>query len=545
MSDFIRDLKKSVHTSDLNQAKLLLADISRNSEQEKLEILHILALASDQIALTLLDFILEQPINEPDMSERLIQLVIDRAHLNFEFVLTFYRIADKDKLIQAIPLIRHILTNETRPDILTVSIETIGKHKIDPLVDDVAEFIYYDDPLLKSKAVRALERLGNPAALHRLEQAAATEKCDQDILDAVEFLKKEGEQVISDAGLKTPESVDPEPENYEDLIGQLTSMNLDERFKAFTDLLETGEQSFNALKHCLASGDHDLVLNALRIFSRTLPYKATSRIFPLLEGKGQASGIRFMAFEALGNFPELESAASLVKGISEFDPAVRMAAVRALDKNLTDFVCAEIREKIESGTKAATGLAQTILDAGAVHIMDYLLVSDTFSYMASNYLTKDTPAHVLEAYVTLLEKRKLKSTVKKYQAFIQEQAQRQMPGIAVVSTEKTVLKIYARIISSLGCRPLLFTSPQEAFESVLQNKPQLLITDLFLNDMTGVTFAAEIREMYTQEDLTILISSLQKDLVKAMDKTPEYFELIDGIYGFPIQPSQLKSFVRG
>ncbi|THB80005.1 MAG: response regulator, partial [Desulfobacteraceae bacterium] len=186
-----------------------------------------------------------------------------------------------------------------------------------------------------------------------------------------------------------------------------------------------------------------------------------------------------------------------------------------------------------------------ILDAGAVHIMDYLLVSDTFSYMASNYLTKDTPAHVLEAYVTLLEKRKLKSTVKKYQAFIQEQAQRQMPGIAVVSTEKTVLKIYARIISSLGCRPLLFTSPQEAFESVLQNKPQLLITDLFLNDMTGVTFAAEIREMYTQEDLTILISSLQKDLVKAMDKTPEYFELIDGIYGFPIQPSQLKSFVRG
>ncbi|THB79408.1 MAG: hypothetical protein D3926_10845, partial [Desulfobacteraceae bacterium] len=425
MSDFIRDLKKSVHTSDLNQAKLLLADISRNSEQEKLEILHILALASDQIALTLLDFILEQPINEPDMSERLIQLVIDRAHLNFEFVLTFYRIADKDKLIQAIPLIRHILTNETRPDILTVSIETIGKQKIDPLVDDVAEFIYYDDPLLKSKAVRALERLGNPAALHRLEQAAATEKCDQDILDAVEFLKKEGEQVISDAGLKTPESVDPEPENYEDLIGQLTSMNLDERFKAFTDLLETGEQSFNALKHCLASGDHDLVLNALRIFSRTLPYKATSRIFPLLEGKGQASGIRFMAFEALGNFPELESAASLVKGISEFDPAVRMAAVRALDKNLTDFVCAEIREKIESGTKAATGLAQTILDAGAVHIMDYLLVSDTFSYMASNYLTKDTPAHVLEAYVTLLEKRKLKSTVKKYQAFIQEQAQRQ------------------------------------------------------------------------------------------------------------------------
>ena len=545
MSDFIRDLKKSVHTSDLNQAKLLLADISRNSEQEKLEILHILALASDQIALTLLDFILEQPINEPDMSERLIQLVIDRAHLNFEFVLTFYRIADKDKLIQAIPLIRHILTNETRPDILTVSIETIGKQKIDPLVDDVAEFIYYDDPLLKSKAVRALERLGNPAALHRLEQAAATEKCDQDILDAVEFLKKEGEQVISDAGLKTPESVDPEPENYEDLIGQLTSMDLDERFKAFTDLLETGEQSFNALKHCLASGDHDLVLNALRIFSRTLPYKATSRIFPLLEGKGQASGIRFMAFEALGNFPELESAASLVKGISEFDPAVRMAAVRALDKNLTDFVCAEIREKIESGTKAATGLAQTILDAGAVHIMDYLLVSDTFSYMASNYLTKDTPAHVLEAYVTLLEKRKLKSTVKKYQAFIQEQAERQMPGIAVVSTEKTVLKIYARIISSLGCRPLLFTSPQEAFESVLQNKPQLLITDLFLNDMTGVTFAAEIREMYTQEDLTILISSLQKDLVKAMDKTPEYFELIDGIYGFPIQPSQLKSFVRG
>ncbi len=539
MTRYIDEVKNSINTSNINQAKTLLKDLPEQSRNIKLEVLHALALAPDKTALALIDFLFFENSFDPEFTDRLVQLTTDRAHLNFQFVLILFRVLGDGKIKRLSRLIRHILSNETRIDLLTVIIETIGRERIENMVDDVAEFIFYDDETLKAKAVKALERIGTPPALNRLVQAAETEKCDQNILDTIAVLKGKnpGESPGNEADDK-----DVSPAGR--LVEKLGANDLDTRYRAWSELKELGRTALPFLMPGLSSGDHDRVITTLGIFSRTLPVTITSRVFSLLEAKSPVFGIRFAAYDLLGDFAELESAAGLVKGLSDNTSAVRIAAARALDKNLTDYVSAEIRKKIESGTRVAPLLAQAIVDAGATCIMEELLSSDTFSYIVSNYLLTDAPRQVLETYVSILEKRRLSATARKYKALLSERSGKKLPRVLVVSRSETVLKVYARLITSAGGDPAGFLSTQDAFESCLAQKPGLIITDLFLNDMTGPGFASEVRDLYSKDDLAIVVSSLQKNLVQVLSDQKAAADIVNGIYEFPLKIRCISSWIK-
>ena len=122
--------------------------------------------------------------------------------MNFNFILILLRHGDRSTFDNAIPLVRHILSRETDKDLLRELINMAGKFQLGRLTDDIAEFIYYDDTTLKAEAVKALERIGTPKSLARLVQASKTEKCDPDILDAVQVLsaKKEAAPDHADHG---------------------------------------------------------------------------------------------------------------------------------------------------------------------------------------------------------------------------------------------------------------------------------------------------------------------------------------------------------
>ena len=85
-------------------------------------------------------------------------------------------------------LIKHILSKETNKDLLKNIFRAAGRLGMAFLVDDLAEFVFYDDRELRKEAVTAMERIGTNKAVQRLEQIAQTDKCDSDILDALAFL---------------------------------------------------------------------------------------------------------------------------------------------------------------------------------------------------------------------------------------------------------------------------------------------------------------------------------------------------------------------
>ncbi|MCK5098441.1 MAG: HEAT repeat domain-containing protein, partial [Desulfobacteraceae bacterium] len=189
MADFITQIQNSIAKSDIEKTKQLLKKLKSLSLETKLEVLQIFALAPDIIALNLMPILTQDEYIDEEIHDRVIQLLTDRAHLNFHFSLILYNTCDEDMLLQIVPLMKHILSKGTDFEILRETIKIAGRQRIKTLVDDIAEFIFYDESKLKTEAVKALERIGSEPAYKNLLKAADSSKCDQDILDSLEVLK--------------------------------------------------------------------------------------------------------------------------------------------------------------------------------------------------------------------------------------------------------------------------------------------------------------------------------------------------------------------
>jgi len=547
MDDYLSRLKENVKTKKIEPAKKLLTQISSLPTAVKLDVLQILALAPDKTAFELLSFLTSKKHRDPEIQDRLIQLITDRAHLNFNFVLILFDNADPQTIIHAAALMRHILSNETQNKLLNRIISTAGKIKIKSLTDDIAEFIFYDDQDLKAEAVKALERIGTSRACEKLEQASKTSKCDQNILDAIQILKTNNlKKKIS------PDDPVVRGNQSQADLEQLDATDVVKRFKALVHLSEKESTVLSGLLKHLNTTDpkpddtrhHDRVINILRLIERTIPLDAVSDLFAIINQKRIDTTIKFAAYNALEAFPKLDSAASVINGLSDPAMYVRLAAVRVLDKNPSDFVCAEVKNRIESGTKKGELLAQTILDARAKHLIEYLMVSDTFSYMASNYLAGAASIRVLDTFIEILKKRNLKSTARKYLDLKKTRLSTDREQCIVISSSKSILHIYRKLIYACGFSSLTFQKPQEAFEAFVFQKPCAIICDLFLNDMTGMDLAREARELYPKEDVPVILSSLQKNLNQDLLQKELADSGVNAIIEFPAKPGQIKSWLK-
>ncbi len=498
---YITDFKQTIKKSDIEEAKTILDKFPGETDETKFELINELALAPDDTAWELLLYLaLEIKIYDKNIYQHIIQLIMDRAHLNFKFALILYKTGDIKTIKGGVPLMRHILSNSTDQYILSKTIETAGKEKIEALVDDIAEYIYYDDAELKGTAVKALGSISSQIAIHRLEQACTTIKCDNNILDTLELLgvgkQSTGEKIILS------------------LYEELKSISLDTRFKAFGSIVKMSEADHRQIiSKNFKSDNHDLKINTLRFISRTIPEIFLPDIYALLDTKQLDPKIKFTALETLYAFPELDSAAALINCIEDPAMYVSMAAAKILDKNSTDFVCAEIKDRIESGKRRRENIVHAIIDAKAENIINFLMVSDTFSDIAHNYLSRTASDSCLKKYIEILSKRGLKSTAKKFQEMIIEKTSDIRPVAAVVSSSSCVQDVYEKLLFSRGYTYIGYKSCQDAFEAISHFKPALVICDLFLNEMTGIAFAREIREFYLQDKLPFIISSRQRDFI--------------------------------
>jgi CheY-like chemotaxis protein len=79
---------------------------------------------------------------------------------------------------------------------------------------------------------------------------------------------------------------------------------------------------------------------------------------------------------------------------------------------------------------------------------------------------------------------------------------------------------------------------------MVSQKPSAIICDLFLNDMTGMDFAGEIRGIYSKEEVPIIISTLQKSLDKPLLQKELDRTGVNALWEFPPKPNQIKSWIK-
>lgn len=546
MAPYLTALRQFIKTGQIEQAREQLSILSSRMDNEKKDVIEMLALASDKTALSLLDFLLGETTLDSETRKRLFQLTLDRAHLNFDFTTLLLDHGNRSQLIHYVPLFKHILSNETNEGLLNRIIRTAGKFKIDRLVDDVAEFIFYDHMALKTDAIEALKRIGDTKARERLEQIALTDKCDQEVLDAIAVLKMN----LSGAPLAAIEpditQKQQETNSFEANLTLLASTRMGKRVQALAYFSTRGTRVAEALARSITdlnNLNHDLVVNLLELTARTIPRGSIDSLFTLISHKKMNNSIRFAVYNALEAFPELESVAGIIKGISDPSMHIRMAAIKVLERHCSDYILAEIKNKIESGAKTIEMLVHTILDARAVCLMEALMSSDTFSYITSNYLEKSAPLPVIVSFISIMEKRNLKSTAKKYIRLRDQKAAIKRERFIVISASRAYLDVYAKLIHTCGYATQTFTSTQEAFEAIVLEKPVAIVCDLFFANMTALEFAREIREMFAPKELPIIISSLQQGLSKPELDQEQKRSKVNIFCNFPATTSQIKSWI--
>lgn len=563
MADTINDLKSLIKSGRAQEAKALFQDLPPDTDPAP--IIEALALGPDETALDLIEFLMTDAARGQDMQDRLFQLTTDRAHLNYAFTRLLLAHGTPEQIRKITPLLKHILTNAAKGELLNLVLRTAGKHKLDALTTDVAEFIFFDDPDLKRESVKALERMGSAEALGYLEQIAATDKCDMDILDAIDVLREKldvpqpktapaREPSVPASSAEPPEKKAP-PEakgspgaGQDDLASRLTllaSNQLDQRLAAYGYFTDNPHLVAEALHRSLKTDNHDLLINLLRLITRTIPQKSEGDLLTLAAQKALKSSLKFALFTALAAYPELESAAAALEASGDASIIVRLPAVKVLDRHCSDYIAAEVKSRIETGTKKGEALAVTILDAGATNLIDALVSTDTFSYVASNYLERSAPVQAIDAFIQVLEKRNRISTLKKYSQLRIKRAEKKRPFFVVIHSTPAYLDIYTKLIHSAGFDVRCFSAPQEAFESIVFEKPAGIICDLFIRQITALELAGEVRELYPENEVPLIVSTLQEDL--APDLVEKAFKAagITALCGFPVTASQIKSWGTG
>ncbi|WP_020588428.1 HEAT repeat domain-containing protein [Desulfobacter curvatus] len=561
MASFISEFERIIETGQIN-SKTLQPILNLDEDQQQ-AVIEQLALAPDNVAYNILSFLMNTMGPTHPLRPRLYQLIMDRAHLNFKFSIILINHTNPDRPGPITHLIKHILGKETNKDLLKDIFRAAGRLGMEFLVDDLAEFVFFDDLELRKEAVTAMERIGTDKAVQRLEQIAQTDKCDSDILDALAFLK--GKRKTSPAPQAREKTRPPElpqlsrqtepadppgtapscrpPEDPN--VRLLASPNIEDRLKAFEYFSDKSAEVAEALHANLYTQVPDLLGNLLRLISRTIPQESLGDLLTLTEQKNIENTTRFCLYTALSHYPELESTAPIVKALTDPAGFVRMAAIRALDNHCSDYVVAEIRKKIESGTKVGETVATTILDTCASRLIEALMASDTFSYICSNYLTSSAQVRSIDIWIDILEKRKQASTAKKFTQIKENRSRTARPVVVVIHPSAPYTDVFSKLIHGCGFCARTFSGPQEAFEFIVSEKPAGIITDFFVRQMRVNDLAREIRELYPADEVPLMVSSLQRHLDK--NNLASMFQTfgINGFWEFPAKPSQIKSLIGG
>ena len=108
--------------------------------------------------------------------------------------------------------------------------------------------------------------------------------------------------------------------------------------------------------------------------------------------------------------------------------------------------------------------------------------------------------------------------------------------IFVVDDEKAIAETLALILARSGFRVTSFTSPREALEKALALPPSLLLSDVYMPELSGVDLAVQIKERHPH--CKILLFSGQAgtiDLLGAVREQGYDFALV----AKPIHPVDL------
>ncbi|MEJ2642938.1 MAG: response regulator, partial [Desulfosarcinaceae bacterium] len=83
--------------------------------------------------------------------------------------------------------------------------------------------------------------------------------------------------------------------------------------------------------------------------------------------------------------------------------------------------------------------------------------------------------------------------------------------VFAVDDSRMILNIYRSVLHKLGLEPQLYEFPAEAIKDVQRLRPDIVLTDLNMPEISGIELTQQVRRWFTVEELPIVMVTTQNE----------------------------------
>ena len=502
--DLLDEIRFDIKKKDLIKAKLVLASLDKVGRETQKLALFELSRADDDFAIPLLAGVIAANNNIfdsfPQLKEIMISKILDSPKVLMDMLSEtkepkirgfLAEVAGEIRLKKAAPILLGILGEEKELKSILSVITALGMLGEPSAVSAISEHLYSDNKELVIAAARALGEIAVPDAVRRLANRLRGEKdLDLMILDIISKIQ------ISEA-----------LEKLNELLG---SEFVHLRTAAKKKLGGIGSMSIRVLIKNLNRNDSDLVIHSLNVLGDLGDSAAIPHIRKLIFSGPKDPNVRFAAYEALGRLPLDKEAFTLASGLEDPVDNVRNAAAKAIDGNYNPVLSGGVRNLLRSGKAEAIKIIIAIIESECEKIFLDLIEEDFFQVPSIKYLRVKAHPDVKSRFSEILSV-----------AGYNDIAEQIVPGdikvsrgkfkVFAVDDSKMILNIYRTVLHNLGCESRLFEFPASALDTIKKEKPDVILTDLNMPDITGIDLTRNIRKRYSKERLPIIMVTTQDE----------------------------------
>lgn len=526
---FIEELRFDIKENDMIKAKLVLSHLLKIDESTRKLAMLELSRADDAFSMPIIiNALASNPkVAEecPDLKEILYSKALDnpdtfltlmRKEVKRESRVLFAEIAGEIRLEDASSVIIGIINEEQDEDVLKGAIRALGMIGDSGAVTPISEYLYSGSVELTIAAIYALGNLGTPTAIQRLSEKLGADS-DLDLMIMGVF-----------AGSQSPESI-------ERLNDTLSSQHARLRNIGKQRMIEMGVKTVPTLMNNLLHDDPDLLIHTLNVLGVIGDDSAIQAIRKLLFNEPRDPNVRFAAYEALGMMSVEKGAFALAQGLRDPEGNVRAAAAGAIDRNYNTVLAAGIKNMIRGDDEESEQIIETLINSQCDSIFVDLLEEESFKEKAVSFLCEGAHPDIRCHFVDLLVQNNFNSLADRIKKGKTEPVAARLK-IFAVDDSKMILNIYRGALHKLGYSPVLFEFPKEAIEKVKTEKPDLVFTDLNMPDISGIELTRQMREVFDQEKMPIVMVTTQNE---ATDNEAAYAAGVNAILQKPFNEETL------
>ncbi len=500
----LQEIKDSILNQDTIKARLVMDHFPDLPPAEQRGILFELARSMDEFAIPILSYLLIKHQNTtrdfPTLSGTIQTKAMDSPEVIVNALsednpenIYYFKLVGELNLQQAVPnLIKQALLLKDNTALITI-LTTLGKLGNPEAIDAITEYLHVEDYELAATAIAAMGQIATPTAIQHLAVLLGKDsKQDRLILNLLADIQDEF--------------------SLRKLNETLQFRTASIRNHARSLLTTIGVKAVPMLIENIASRNVDLQILSLNILQEIGDESAALAIRNLINVQPPDPNVRFAAFEALADLSNRRGDYVLAGGLVDPDSSVRVAAAKAIDRNLEATLVAGIKNMVERPGEDASFIVKAIIDAQAGNLFLGLSESEEFKKLASKYLGEDVHQDIREYFVKLLEKENSAELVDSVQQMAQKQEKQVKGRICAVDDSGMILSIYRSVITELGYEVVLFSKPREAISWLREEKPDFLCTDLNMPEITGIELIQEVRKTHGKNELPIILITTQNEV---------------------------------